>query len=58
LWGKNKAYIQQTHFPGSIPNTITCFVETEERKTPVRFKNKTWEQIKKGISKIGSDYLR
>jgi predicted nucleotidyltransferase component of viral defense system len=42
----------------SIPNAITYFSEAEESETPVSFKNQTWEQIKKGISKTVSDYLR
>jgi len=37
---------------------ITCFTEAEESETPVSFKNQTWEQIKEGISKSVSDYLR
>jgi hypothetical protein len=42
----------------SIPHAITYFAEAEESETPVSFKNQTWEQIKKGISKAVSDYLR
>ena len=42
----------------SIPNAITYFAEADESETPVSFKNQTWEQIKKGISKTVSDYLR
>ncbi len=42
----------------SIPNAITYFAEAEESETPMSFKNQTWEQIKKGISKTVSDYLR
>jgi len=42
----------------SIPNAITYFAEAEESETPVSFKNQNWEQIKKGISKTVSDYLR
>ncbi len=42
----------------SIPNAITYFSETNETDTPVSFKNQTWEQVKKGISKAVSDYLK
>jgi predicted nucleotidyltransferase component of viral defense system len=42
----------------SIPHAITYFAEADESETPVSFKNQTWEQIKKGISKTVSDYLR
>jgi len=42
----------------SIPNAITYFAEADESETPVSYKNQTWEQIKKGISKTVSDYLR
>ena len=42
----------------SIPNAITYFAEADESETPVSYKNQTWEQIKKGISKTVSEYLR
>jgi hypothetical protein len=42
----------------SIPQAITYYADAEESETPVSFKNQTWEQIKKGISKAVSDYLR
>ena len=42
----------------SIPHAITYFVDAEESETPVSFKKQTWEGVKKGISKIVSDYLR
>jgi len=42
----------------SIPHAITYFAEADESETPVSFKNQTWDQIKKGISKTVSDYLR
>jgi predicted nucleotidyltransferase component of viral defense system len=42
----------------SIPHAITYFAEAEESETPVSLKNQTWEQIKKGISKSVSEYLR
>lgn len=42
----------------SIPNAITYFVEAEQSETPVSFKGQTWGKIKKGISKVVSDYLK
>ncbi len=45
-------------FSLSTPNAITYFADADESETPVSFKNQTWEQIKKGISKAVSDYLR
>jgi len=42
----------------SIPNAITYFVDADESETPVSFKKQTWDGVKKGISKIVSDYLR
>jgi predicted nucleotidyltransferase component of viral defense system len=42
----------------SIPHAITYFADAEESETPVSYKGQTWEQIKKGISKAVSDYLR
>ena len=41
-----------------IPNTITYFGEADESETPVSFKGQTWELVKKGISKVVSDYLK
>ena len=55
-WHKQKYPSQMLAI--SIPNAITYFTEAEESETPVSFKNQTWAQIKKGISKIVSDYLR
>ena len=54
-WHKEKYPSQMLAI--SIPNAITYFAEAEESETPVSFKNQTWEQIKKGISKSVSDYL-
>jgi len=54
-WHKQKYPSQMLAI--SIPNAITYFTEAEESETPVSFKNQKWEQIKKGISKIVSDYL-
>lgn len=42
----------------SIPNAITYFVDADESETPVSFKKQTWEGVKKGISRVVSDYLR
>jgi len=55
-WHKQKYPSQMLAI--SIPHAITYYVEAEESETPVSFKNQTWEQIKKGISKTVSDYLR
>jgi predicted nucleotidyltransferase component of viral defense system len=55
-WHKQKYPSQMLAI--SIPNAITYFVEADESETPVSFKNQTWEQIKKSISKTVSDYLR
>jgi hypothetical protein len=42
----------------SIPNAITYFVDADESETPVSFKKQNWEGVKKGISRVVSDYLR
>jgi predicted nucleotidyltransferase component of viral defense system len=42
----------------SIPHAITYFVDADESETPVSFKKQTWEGVKKGISRVVSDYLR
>ncbi len=55
-WHKQKYPSQMLAI--SIPNAISYFADAEESETPVSFKNQTWEQIKKGISKSVSDYLR
>lgn len=55
-WHKQKYPSQMLAI--SIPHAITYFAEAEESETPVSFKNQTWEQIKKSISKTVSDYLR
>jgi hypothetical protein len=39
------------------PGTFSVLIY-HENETPVSFKNQTWEGIKKGISKIVSNYLR
>jgi len=55
-WHKQKYPSQMLAI--SIPNAITYFAEAEDSETPVSFKGQTWDQIKKGISKSVSDYLR
>ncbi len=55
-WHKQKYPSQMLAI--SIPHAITYYAEAEESETPVSFKNQTWEQIKKGISKTVSEYLR
>jgi len=42
----------------SIPNAISYFADAEESETPVSYKGQTWEQIKKEIKRVVSDYLR
>ncbi|MBW6535067.1 MAG: nucleotidyl transferase AbiEii/AbiGii toxin family protein [Mariniphaga sp.] len=54
-WHKQKYPSQMLAI--SIPNAITYFVDADASETPVSFKNQTWAGIKKGISKIVSDYL-
>lgn len=55
-WHKQKYPSQMLAI--SIPHAMTYFVDAEESENPVSFKGQTWEQIKKGISKTVSDYLR
>jgi len=55
-WHKQKYPSQMLAI--SIPNAITYFTEADESETPVSFKGQTWDEIKKGISKVVSDYLR
>jgi hypothetical protein len=55
-WHKQKYPSQMLAI--SIPHAITYFADAEESETPVSFNNQTWEQIKKSISKVVSDYLR
>jgi len=55
-WHKQKYPSQMLAI--SIPHAITYFAEAEESEAPVSFRNQTWDQIKKGISKTVSDYLR
>jgi hypothetical protein len=55
-WHKQKYPSQMLAI--SIPQAITYFAEAAESETPVSFKGQTWEQIKKGISRTVSDYLR
>ena len=55
-WHKQKYPSQMLAI--SIPHAITYFADADESETPVSFKNQTWDQIKKDISKTVSDYLR
>ena len=55
-WHKQKYPSQMLAI--SIPNAITYFIEANDSDTPVSFKKQTWEGVKKGISRIVSDYLR
>jgi hypothetical protein len=54
-WHKQKYPSQMLAI--SIPHAITYFADADQSETPVSFKNQTWEQVKKDISKIVSDYL-
>jgi hypothetical protein len=42
----------------SIPHAITYFADADESETPVSYKEQTWEQVKNGIKRAVSDYLR
>ncbi|MDD3627541.1 MAG: hypothetical protein PHV06_09500, partial [bacterium] len=42
----------------SIPNAITYFADADESETPESYKNQTWPEIKIGIQRIVSEYLR
>jgi hypothetical protein len=42
----------------SILNAITYFADADESETPVSYKNQTWPEIKAGIQRIVSNYLR
>lgn len=42
----------------SIPNALTYFPDAENSETPVSLKVHSWEQVKKGISRAVSDYLK
>ncbi|HBL75892.1 MAG: hypothetical protein A2W90_10780 [Bacteroidetes bacterium GWF2_42_66] len=55
-WHKQKYPSQMLAI--SIPHAITYFVDAEESETPVSFKKQTWEDVKKGIQRAVSDYLR
>ena len=55
-WHKQKYPSQMLAI--SIPHAISYFADADESETPVSFKNQTWDQIKKGISRKVSDYLR
>lgn len=55
-WHKQKYPSQMLAI--SIPNAITYFVDADESDTPVSYKKQTWELVKKGISRVVSDYLK
>jgi hypothetical protein len=55
-WHKQKFPSQMLAI--SIPHAITYFVDASDSETPVSFKNQTWENVKKGISRAVSDYLK
>jgi hypothetical protein len=55
-WHKQKYPSQMLAI--SIPNAISYFTDAEESETPVSYKGQTWEQIKKEIKLVVSNYLR
>ncbi len=55
-WHKQKYPSQMLAI--SIPHAISYFVDADDSETPVSFKGQTWDQIKKGLMKKVSDYLR
>lgn len=55
-WHKQKYPSQMLAI--SIPHAITYFLDAEESDAPVSYKKQTWELVKKGISKVVSDYLK
>ena len=55
-WHKQKYPSQMLAI--SIPHAITYFADADESETPVSFKNQTWAGVKKGISKVVSEFLR
>jgi predicted nucleotidyltransferase component of viral defense system len=55
-WHKQKYPSQMLAI--SIPHAITYFVDAEQSEAPVSFKGQTWGKIKKGISKVVSNYLK
>jgi hypothetical protein len=55
-WHKQKYPSQMLAI--SIPHAVTYFADAEESETPVSYKGQTWEQIKKEIKQLVSDYLR
>jgi predicted nucleotidyltransferase component of viral defense system len=55
-WHKQKYPSQMLAI--SIPHAITFFVDANETEAPKSFKGQTWEQVKKGIQKKVSEYLR
>jgi len=55
-WHKQKYPSQMLAI--SIPHAITYFVDAEDSETPVSFKNQTWENVKKDISRVVRNYLK
>jgi predicted nucleotidyltransferase component of viral defense system len=55
-WHKQKYPSQMLAI--SIPHAVTYFADAEESETPLSYKGQTWEQIKKEIKRVVSDYLR
>jgi len=55
-WHKQKYPSQMLAI--SIPNAITYFADADESDAPVSYKMQNWELVKKGISRVVSDYLK
>ena len=55
-WHKQKYPTQMLAI--SIPHAISYFADADESDAPMSFKKQTWELVKKGISKVVSDYLK
>jgi hypothetical protein len=55
-WHKKKYPTQMLAI--SIPNALSFFLDADNSETPISFKNQTWDDVKKGISKTVNDYLR
>ncbi len=55
-WHKQKYPSQMLAI--SIPNAISYFDDADSSEAPISFKNQNWEEIKAGIQKVVSDYLK
>ena len=53
---KQKYPLQTLHI--TIPQAITYFEDAEESEDPVSLNNTSWKQVKQGLQKVVSDYLK